>query len=336
MKTRDITMDAVRSLAILFVVMIHIAVCYQTPAQELHSFGENYWLGNLLNSFSRIGVPLFVMLSGRFLMNEKLPISIFYKKRFKRILIPLVASTILYTIFLQAGYYFFEGGFHIQTSIEGIMTGRPYSHLWFLYMLLGLYLISPFLQEVKGRLSNRDYKLFVLASVGLSLFLEFYDFYFKNETFFLFWGFKYMSYFLLGDYLKDNKTLPKTLLAGTYIASSLLISYLNYVCYLKYESLFFHKDLSPLVMISSVVFYLFFCQMNFQSKLWSKFADLSFGIYILHGGILLTINKLMTAKGIAFASNPILDLVIFFVIVVVSSLILTLILKKTKYLKHLV
>jgi surface polysaccharide O-acyltransferase-like enzyme len=53
-------LDLLRAIACLSVVMIHVSAEYVVRG----SAGADFWLGNLLDSLSRAGVPLFVMISG--------------------------------------------------------------------------------------------------------------------------------------------------------------------------------------------------------------------------------------------------------------------------------
>ncbi|EET2553968.1 acyltransferase family protein, partial [Escherichia coli] len=87
-----------RVFAIFMVVVIHVTAGYVTFADTNPSFYGStlWWSANILDSFSRWSVPVFVMLSGYFLINGTDSTISFYKKRMTRILIPVLAWTMIY------------------------------------------------------------------------------------------------------------------------------------------------------------------------------------------------------------------------------------------------
>ena len=60
-------LDVLRVVACMAVVMIHASAPYL--GKDIGSF--NFWVGNVLDSLSRVAVPLFVMISGALMLDEK-------------------------------------------------------------------------------------------------------------------------------------------------------------------------------------------------------------------------------------------------------------------------
>ena len=64
-------LDILRVIACLSVIMIHVTANYLYT-----NFGSvNFVISNIINSLSRIGVPLFVMISGSLLLNSEYTLS---------------------------------------------------------------------------------------------------------------------------------------------------------------------------------------------------------------------------------------------------------------------
>lgn len=64
---RIVHMDVVRVIACFAVIMIHSSAPY-----VIENFGSlNFWIGNIFDGLARIGVPLFVMVSGALMLDEK-------------------------------------------------------------------------------------------------------------------------------------------------------------------------------------------------------------------------------------------------------------------------
>lgn len=74
-KNRIIYLDYLRVLAILGVILNHISSYWD------HTSVLNQNIALLYNAFGRIGVPVFLMLTGVLLLNNKLPIKDFIKRR---------------------------------------------------------------------------------------------------------------------------------------------------------------------------------------------------------------------------------------------------------------
>ena len=155
--------NKLRILAIYMVVMAHVAM-WQTMATE--SFTFNWWLGCWLFYLAHFSIPVFVMISGALLLDDSRRESAaqFYRRRLIRVGIPLVVWTCVYLVVrvvmdheeLSAG-----------RALGLLLTGDSYYHLWFLYMIAGLYLITPPLRTFV-RCSGQGERILVIV-VGLVL-----------------------------------------------------------------------------------------------------------------------------------------------------------------------
>ena len=83
------SIDVLRIIAGVAVVAIHVS----DPLVNLTTLfgGISWWVANIVNSFARISVPLFIILSGSLLIHRYNTYGLveFIKKRLLRILIPL-------------------------------------------------------------------------------------------------------------------------------------------------------------------------------------------------------------------------------------------------------
>lgn len=133
--------DVLRILAILGVILIHVTA---------PTFGESYriphtaywWTTNAINTASRWCVPLFIMVSGMFILasDKALDLKGHYKQRMLRVLPAFLIWSII--------YYFWGHRHTLQTVdagdfIKGLVQNNIHYHLWYVYMLIGLYIIAP-------------------------------------------------------------------------------------------------------------------------------------------------------------------------------------------------
>ncbi len=158
--SRHLGLDLLRVLAIYMVVQVHTGEFYYIgPDGVVLNTPAAHWVG-WLNSLFRVCVPLFVTISGWFLFpvgNE----GTFFRKRFSRVLVPFVVWCVVYA------FYFYARG---ETTLHGALLdilkipvnfGTDVGHLWFVYMLLGIYLFAPVLSPWVTSASRRGMELFL-------------------------------------------------------------------------------------------------------------------------------------------------------------------------------
>ncbi|NJM45781.1 MAG: acyltransferase family protein [Alkalinema sp. RU_4_3] len=135
--------DVIRAWATLAVVLLHASVLYVDRWQQVPI--SWWWIGNIVHSLSRCAVPLFILLSGALLLgNGKVEsLGTFWRKRLGKLLIPGGLWSIVYLCFCQspetAALPWFQ-------QVLGLLAKPAYGHLWFLYMILGLYMVTPVLR----------------------------------------------------------------------------------------------------------------------------------------------------------------------------------------------
>ena len=142
-KKRYFGIDLIRVVACFLVMQTHAGeIYYIDDSGGLIKNDKNIWPG-IFNSFARICVPLFIMISGYLLLPMKTDYSTFLKKRFTRVSFPFIAFCIFYDI-----YFFIKGDIDLKTmfiNIPKILVnyGSELGHLWFMYMIMGVYLMIP-------------------------------------------------------------------------------------------------------------------------------------------------------------------------------------------------
>ncbi len=148
--------------AVIGVVIVHTD---SAPNDALVALGNHTWLvTDVVEVLFRWCVPVFVMVSGMLLLQSRTaeapPLS-FYRRRAARVAIPLICWTVFYRFF--AAWTGTHANF--EENVQAVYGGVPYFHLYFLYVIAGLYLIAPYLARAIDDLSVRQ--LGSLA-VGLS------------------------------------------------------------------------------------------------------------------------------------------------------------------------
>lgn len=67
---RNYTIDTLRTIATLLVVLLHVSAEYVLDGMNSKIYDVSFWVGNIIDSFPRICVPIFVLISGMFLIER--------------------------------------------------------------------------------------------------------------------------------------------------------------------------------------------------------------------------------------------------------------------------
>ncbi|RNF38247.1 hypothetical protein EEX84_15410 [Planococcus salinus] len=290
-------MDWLRVLAIMVVVLVHVV------SKILNTEAPDHWqwqLAHAIDSALRWCVPIFFMLSGALLLTKKQipPIGEFYSRRLGKVLIPLIFWSGVYLAYLV-----FEQGedMTLWQMVKRFLVDDVYYHLWFLYVIFGLYLMAPFLRLLVQHMSKRLFEVFLgfwlLFSVFMPLLPKFYGY---EPAFYTGMFQPFVGYFMLGAYLVLYP-LPKKVLPPLAVLSVIgyLVTYwaTNQLTFSQGEldEFFYDHERPNHVVISLFVFALF---QHFAGRFKPNGAirlisAATLGIYVIHPLVQFYVNKLL-------------------------------------------
>lgn len=276
---RETSIDTLRGIALCMVICIHISAHPLTIFTSGGNYGFDFWFAHFLNSFSRVSVPLFVLISGRFLVGKHEPLKEFYKKRVSRI----VLVAFFWAAFYELSTSIFWGTSSLNSSFQNILTGNTVHHLWYLYMLIGLYMLTPFIQKLRSLVSKKEFYIFGVLSLLWGMWLSAYDAMSDWQMPFLLWGLKYVWYFVFGYSIWQSQLkIPRYALLWTYILTSLCILIGTYYTLHLSGGFILYSYLTPFVVIGSLAFYWYFSNKSLQQNFFSRLSPYVLGIYLIH------------------------------------------------------
>ncbi len=141
-KNRVIYLDLLRIVSAFAVILTHVSAQYWYDLPT-HSFSWNVM--NVYDSISRYGVSVFMMISGALFLNpdKKFSVKKLYTKNIVRIVVAFLFWSAVYILFHYHTY---------PQPVQGIdllhtwMSGHY--HMWFMFMLLGVYIITPIARAI--------------------------------------------------------------------------------------------------------------------------------------------------------------------------------------------
>ena len=145
--SKDINSAAVSLLKIisaLAIVSVHTTAEWNFHALPVHSFIG--FFNAALKGLCFSAVSLFVITSGYLLLRPEKTQNTrdFYRRRAWRVIPPLLLWSAFYLCVRALG----AQGLSWSGALDALYHGMPYYHMWFLYMVVGLYLLAPFLERL--------------------------------------------------------------------------------------------------------------------------------------------------------------------------------------------
>ena len=273
------------------------------------------WLfSNLVDVFGRCAVPLFLMVSGYLLLRKSNSLKHGYFKRLLKVGIPLLAWSIIYLVGAWVtGIDRTNEPVNVYNGIRRILTGQVASHLWFLYAILSLYIAAPILHSYL-KSASRENKIYVLLLWGCACFvwpivsdtlkMSFgidkvnFDFYLLNSS---------VGFFVAG-YFFGHQTINTRMCVICLVSFIILAFAITWIGFVipssMYDGVAMEKNLRyaltvylriPLALMAFVVLKYFgstqFYRQSVLSAGVSRFAGLTFGIYLVHALALVALAE---------------------------------------------
>lgn len=284
MKIKIHSIDAIRAISILAVLLIHTTT---KVLEYTHYDLITYWPTLLLNQTSRFAVPLFFLISGFLLelnYKEQLDYKSYIKKRFSRIFIPYTFWSLIYYFFIYKN----------NTGIlNAFLTGDASYQLYFIPSICIFYLAFPLIHKFYKFIASWPV-LILLTAVQIRLMEV--DYFVKQFTYPDPIRICLLGYlvFILGMVAAKNK---EEIFAFISKAKLLLIPTLIYLAYyiflegknryyLTYNIEAFYSQWRPDILlytlvIGAILFYLFE-KPRLQHKHTEKLSKLSYLVFFIH------------------------------------------------------
>ncbi|MBD2825617.1 acyltransferase [Xenorhabdus szentirmaii] len=320
MSERNLNIEVLRIIACFFVVAIHAT--YNFNPTGLMDF--NNYAGLAIHSIVRSGLPIFFMVSGFFILNKKIDnIKQFYINRFSSIIIPFVFYSLIH--FLVINRWNLSSINLYSDYVLKIISGNLSIHFWYVYSILGIYLISPIMSFIFQKLSNYEKVILSLSALILCV-IDTYGLKSKLEILQLLnlpsinmW----YVYFLIGGLVGSiNSTLKSKniifFILFSYIATIFCVYFNDFIT----RTMPFDGGLNMFALCS--LLFILFTKTEIKIKTLkntiSTLSNHTYGIYLIHMCVLNIFYVFFMTSNIAY-NAIMLSTVTFFVSFVISLVV---------------
>ncbi|MEG0345548.1 MAG: acyltransferase family protein [Erysipelotrichaceae bacterium] len=334
---RIMYLDLLRIFSIFAMMVIHIA------AIDMVNVGVDTFTWqtfNLYDSLARFCVPIFFMISGVFFLDndKKFSTKKLFSKNIIRILTALIFWSIMYNLVYVLLAYINKNPITLIDLFNRLIGGHY--HLWFLFTLVGLYLIAPLLRKITEEKSKTEY--FIILFFIFCLLLNFLHIIpvftdiinILNTKINMYLVLGYSGYFVLGLYLYKYD-ISKVLTKAIYILG--VVSILFTIIATGYISIktgtaytAFYDFLLPNTFFTAAAVFLFF--KNVVSKVHFSIqkesfiyllSKLTFCMYLVHVFVMQALNLvgITTLSYPAIISVPLNTILVFLISFLIASII---------------
>lgn len=280
---RNAPFDLARLLACCAVIVLHVSAGYlyqygSIPAYQWH-------FANAVDSAVRWCVPVFVLLSGALNVTSKnCHGSGFLSRRF--------AKLSLIIAFWSAAFFVYAGVYQVDNMVTRLLAGQPYYHLYFLFLIGGLYLFTPALAAYAKAVGDRQ--SVITGSICLIVAMAAWAITDRRMTAFT-WFIPFIGYYLIGGAL-SRKPLSLSIAVPGLIISFLVTVVGTWLLVQQYGpgaiGLYLYNYLSPSVIVMSICIFSIFLRLPVKgSTLLANLSAVTLGVYVLHPMVLETLQK---------------------------------------------
>lgn len=325
LKSRDSNFEAMRILSMFFIVMYHIFVHGKVLE---HATGKISILSIFIESILLVCVNSFILVTGYFQCEKKI--------NFEKV-IKIINQTWFYKVVIMFTLVFCKV-IMLPDNITLIRTIFPidYGTYWYINCYILLYLLSPLLNKIIINCNKKEFtRIIILLFVTLSILPTL-----SKDIFYNTYTGRNLSTFILlyfiGAYLKKYPIEKSSSLKYNnnfkvkYFGGFILFAIISTISFLIYKKLSEHGTIlreigrtfgylhisyaSPIIIIESVCYFLFFKCLSFKSKFIDKISACTLGVYLISENIFIREN-LYTLSGLTEITNITfkLILILFFV-----------------------
>ncbi|MEO7215761.1 acyltransferase family protein [Mucilaginibacter sp.] len=303
----------------------------------------NWMAADVYNATVRFAVPVFVMITGALLLGKDYELGDFLKKRLGRLLLPFLFWSLVYV-----GYQWYEeiiyfnGGIlgNINLVLHQLKIGSSY-HLWYVYLLVGLYLIIPIISKFVRNASEKELLYFLAIWVITILISSPYLTRFETAVELRYFS-GYIGYLVLGYYLANKQfNFPGVAFIAVlvFICFAIIITIGTYYLEVRTNELstYFYEPVGPFVVMLSASAFLIAKNVRVKiapklERILANAGKFTLGIYFVHALIL----NILVLNGVSYAIfNPWLSIPLVALLCFVISWLLIWLMSKVPVLKHL-
>ncbi|EDX3686391.1 acyltransferase family protein [Salmonella enterica] len=301
MKDKNLNIELIRVAACFLVVVLHSVII------GMNETGSSGWdILNIIESFTRISVPLFIMISGAVLIKESTNMNSSLKRANRLFIILLFWSAIYYLYRSHVNSFPID----VKSFFNLFFRSQIFYHMWYLYAAIGFVIIMPLLSKFYLHSNKIDVVILVWLWM-LLLFFSLLNVYLGlnlniNNLFQVSIFSSLAVYLLLGKIILDNKVnmtnSTKIMLTIMLTACTFATAFItkNISVYRGPVNQMFYDNSSLFIAMSAICFMVFMINTPVKNKtilhIVKFISPCTLGIYLVHPLIIDIFRRFLLDK----------------------------------------
>ena len=330
-KDRIVWIDLLRVIGVVGVILIHVVSNTINTFGNLSDNAHIFYV--FIHYFCSFAVPLFVMISGMMFLGKK---DITYKEMFKKYILKIILIILVIgTLMILMEEIFINKNISLDLFKKVFMRlieGDIWAHMWYLYLVLGLYLLTPVFTLITNNIKEKEYRIFLVILFIISILIPSLNKLLDIKIAFNMISVSgYIFYYFYGYYLY-HYDISKKYKIFNYIACVFALIYTIYraINTNSLDDVYSYTTLVPFLFASLTIILLKNKDIKY-GKIINNIGVCSLGIYIIHQVFINIIYKVI--KFDMIVGYPYIGLIIYFVIIFLCSYIATYLLRKIRIIR---
>lgn len=334
MKKRLQYINLLRIYATLAIVITHTSIMFSS-SKGLQFPDGDFILYNIICRLHKFAVPIFLLISGALLLKPEKKLTYHdmlhkYMPRIIRVLLIFGFAMCLAEAFMIRSAD--ETPLQVfLLSAKNLLTGHCWEHMWYMYMLLGLYALTPVYKAFIDNATKRDSVIFMVLLGIMCVVLPYLKNYhlipsLQHYLMLPVYLFVYPCGYYINEYFKPNKytiTLAVCMLAVFFLRA----------VYHSYHGIEAFHGYDPYAVFAAVsIFHLSRLIRTESSSVMDKLSKHTFCIYIVHAAVLNVLFKFLHVETIVNI-HPLVNYITIAIVAFLTSWLISIVLRQIPYLR---
>lgn len=330
-----------------YIHILRIIACFLVIVNHTHHYmimvqDDVYYIHYCIGfSLCKMAVTLFIMISAILMLDKEYSYSKVLQLVIK-VIVPLLVLTLYLTIRDNGIQNFTLWGF-----AKKIISGPYLYPYWYVYMLIGFYVMLPFLQKMVKNFRKQDYIIFIMAFLMVPCLNNFiYSYWHSRVSEYVFWSVFpiIIGIAVAGNYIAKIKH-HKIYFAISVIGFLLAFAGMFISCYIPYcntgkvdYKMDSWSSLPVVVMACTLVYivrYVFEKRKLPFENIIKAISKTTFGVYLFHSLFMPELYKTDMIQNI-FYENRVIGTLVLEISVFMISVFLVYILEKIPFIKRFI
>lgn len=284
--SRNSSIELLRIISMIMIVFHHFARHGEFQFWDYELSTPKLWY-NFIIMGGKIGVNIFVLISGYFLINNNK--YLFNFQRIKKTWDQVFFYSVGFEIFFIILYFVFKERLDLSNLLNSFFPITT-SQWWFASTYFALYLIHPFLNKLLLSLDQKIYQNILLVAGFCWCIIPTFakSSYESNSLLWFIFIYSLSGYIRLYGFNLKFKNYHYALIASitsvlTYLSSILISTLGSKITSFSFESTYFYNMQSLPVLVISVCIFMAFVTTNIKtSNFINTVASATFGVYLIH------------------------------------------------------